>query len=78
MTVKDLCNILSPATKLRIKERVSDRGIECLRYELLDPLGLTEDPELDYLNDREVLRIWADAAEHGRIVIQLRKEESSC
>lgn len=78
MTVKDLCKILSPATKLRIKERVSDRGIECLRYDLFDPLGFTEDPELDYLKDREVLQIWADATEHGRIVIKLRKESTEC
>lgn len=72
MTFKELCRIIRPAQKIRIKKSMSDPGILCLRYEILDQSGLV-DPVVDSsLLDREVLVMHSDGQNENTILIRVR------
>ena len=74
MTLRELCDVIPTAAKLRIKQRPSDQeGIVCVRYAVFDPLGLAEIPELAELQTRDVLLIRPDMVEDGRLVIVLKE-----
>lgn len=76
MTLRELCEVISPASKLRIKERPSDQeGIPCLRYDVYDPLDLCEIPELKKLQTRDVLLVRPDRIQDDRLLIILKKEK---
>ncbi len=72
MTLKELCRVIRPAQKLRIKKSMSDPGILCLRYELLDQSGLI-DPLVDSsFLDREVIVMHSDSQNENTILIRVR------
>lgn len=72
MTLKELCRVLRPAQKIRIKKSMSDAGILCLRYEILDQSGLV-DPVVDpSFLDREVVVMHSDSMNENTILIRVR------
>ena len=72
MTLKELCRIIRPAQKIRLKKSMNDTGIICLRYEILDQSGLV-DPLVDSsLLDREVLVMHSDGQNENTILIRVR------
>lgn len=74
MTLRELCDVIPAASKLRIKLRPSDQdGIVCVRYEVFDPLELADIPDLAELQTRDVLLIRPDMVEEGRLVIVLKE-----
>lgn len=78
MTLKELCGVIPAASKLRIKERMSDQeGIPCIRWEVYDPLEMSEIPELKKLQTRDVLMVRVDRIQPDRLVIVLKKEKEA-
>lgn len=74
MTVKKLCEVLPGTSKLLIKERPGDEdGISCVRYDVYDPRGILNIPDLAELQTRDVLLIRPDMVEEGRLVIVLKE-----
>ena len=78
MTLKELCEVIPAASKLRIKERMSDNeGILCIRFDVYDPLEMSEIPELKKLQTRDVLMVRVDRIQPDRLVIVLKKEKEA-
>ena len=78
MTLKELCEVIPAASKLRIKERMSDQeGIPCIRFDVYDPLEMSEIPELKKLQTRDVLMVRVDRIQPDRLVIVLKKEKEA-
>ena len=73
MTLRELCKIVRPAQRIRIKNSINDQGTVCRRYEVLDELGLV-DPSYDpmYL-DWQVRVIQNDPIYDGLILIIIRR-----
>ena len=72
MTLKELCRVIRPAQKIRIKKSVSDPGTLCLRYEIFDQSGLV-DPVVDSpFLDREVIVMHSDSQNDNTILIRVR------
>ena len=72
MTLRDLCRIIRPAQKLRIKKSMNDEGILCLRYEVLDQTGLV-DPVVDQsFLDRDVVVVHSDSQNDNTILVRVR------
>lgn len=77
MTVKKLCEVLPGTSKLLIKERPGDEdGISCVRYDVFDPRGVLDIPELKKYQTRDVLLIRPDMVEEGRLVIVLKERRN--
>jgi hypothetical protein len=78
MTLRELCVVIPAGAKLRIKQWPSDQeGIVCVRYDVYDPLELSEIPELVELQTREVLQVRPDMVDVSRLLIILKKEKEA-
>lgn len=72
MTLRELCEVIRPAQRLRVKKSMNDTGILCMRYELLDKSGLV-DPVVDpSMLDREVVVMHSDSQNENTIFIRVR------
>lgn len=72
MTLRELCEVIRPAQKLRVKKSMNDPGVLCMRYEVLDKSGLV-DPVVDpSILDREVLVVHTDSQNKNTILIRVR------
>jgi len=78
MTLKELCGVIPVASKLRIKESMSDqKGIPCICFDVYDPLEMSEIPELKKLQTRDVLMVRPDRIQPDRLLIVLKKEREA-
>ena len=72
MTLRELCEVIRPAQKLRVKKYVNDPGVLCMRYEVLDESGLVDPVMGPATLDREVLVVHTDSQNERTILIRVR------